>query len=105
MNGEQITNNLLELDFEGEGKLPTLSVSFGRNNEVVALMIDRISYQYGPISAIILYRCNLAKYLNVLRNAFNVAPQSCCDSYSAEMVFQKRLWDVPTRTTNTYTTM
>ena len=89
----------------GEGKLPTLSVSFGRNNEVVSLMIESDTYRHGPILAIILYGCNLAKYLNVLRNAFNVAPRSCCDSYSAEMVFQNRLWDVPTRTMNIYTTM
>ena len=47
----------------------------------------------------------LAKYLNVLRNATNVAPQSHCDTYSAEMVFQKRIRDVPTRTVNTHTTM
>ena len=56
----------------GEGKLPTLTVSFGRNNEVVSLMIESGTYRHGPISAIILYGCNLAKYLNVLRNAFNV---------------------------------
>ena len=47
----------------------------------------------------------LAKYLNVLRNAINVAPQSDCNTYSVEMVFQKRVWDVPTRTMNTHTTM
>ena len=53
------------------------------------LMIDRIGYRYRPISAIILYGCNSGKYLNVLRNAINVAPQSHCDTYSAEMVSKR----------------
>ena len=72
---------------------------------MVSLMTDRIGYWYGPISAIILYGCNFGKYLNVLRNAINVAPQSHGDTYSAQMVFQKRFRDVPTRTVNTHTTM
>jgi len=58
------------------GKAPPLPVSFGGSTEVVSLMNDRFGYWHGPISAIILYGCNLGKYLNVLRNAINVAPLS-----------------------------
>ena len=56
---------------------------------MVSLMIDRIGYWYGPISAIILYGCNLGKDLNVLGNAINVTPQSHCDTYGAEVVSKR----------------
>ena len=64
-----------------------------------------VSFRYGPILAIILYGCNLGKYLNVLGNAINVATQSHCDTYSAEMVSKEIMGCTNQDCEHTYTTM
>jgi len=66
---------------------------------MVTPMIDGIGYLYRQILAIILYGCHCNKRHS---NAINVAPQSCCDTYSAEM---KKDYGMYLPGLNTYTTM